>query len=157
MKACPAHGLQQIAARPALDRLEQVLALGRGRQHHDLHVRLRGFDLPGGRQAVAARHADIHEDQIRLQFLRQRHGFQPIMGNPDHLDAVQRQQVGNPLDHQAVIVGQQALSSRTSRLPHGAAPPRGFPAPPACQQPGVEVTWRLPPSSSARARMNPSP
>ena len=72
--------LQQITPRPRLEYLaHDLLGLVRRKDQH-LRLRQHPLDLPCRVEPVQLRHPDVHDDDVRLQLLRLRHGFPPRRG-----------------------------------------------------------------------------
>ncbi len=70
-------------------------------------------------ETAQAGHRDVHEDEVGPQPLHQRDGLPAVAGHADHLVAPCRQQRGDPVPEERVIVGEDD--------PHGGAPPSAGP------------------------------
>src|SRR5712691_1604529 len=57
-------GLQHVAARSRVHRLEQVLLVGVHREHEDLEPGLAARELAGGLEAGHPRHGDVEDDEL---------------------------------------------------------------------------------------------
>ena len=56
------------------------------RQHEDPGLRMFGDDLSGRVDPVQLRHADVHQDDVRVGFQRYAHDFGAVGDGVDHLD-----------------------------------------------------------------------
>jgi hypothetical protein len=84
--------LEEVAVGAGLDGLEEVVLLLGDGQHHDPDGRYAGPDVPGGVDAVAARHADVHEDHVRDQLLHPGDGLLAVARFGDHINGGLRSQ-----------------------------------------------------------------
>ena len=65
-------------------------------------------DLPRGLDPVQNRHRDVHQDDVRLQVLREPHGLPAVAGVPDDRDPVVAVEDRlERLGEEAVVVGYQ--------------------------------------------------
>ena len=70
--------------------------------------RVGGEDAPGGLQAVELGHADVHQDDVRMEARGLADGFDAVVGLGDHLDVVlvceQQPEAGA---HHRLVVGDE--------------------------------------------------
>ena len=59
--------LEQIAARSTLNGFKEMLVADRDGENHDLDLRHFRLDQARGGQSIAARHLDVHEDEIGVE------------------------------------------------------------------------------------------
>jgi hypothetical protein len=65
-------------------------------------------DLASGRQAVDARHADVHEHDVRHELGSQANGLLAVAGLADHLDVFLGIEQGpESRPHQGLVVGEK--------------------------------------------------
>jgi DNA-binding transcriptional LysR family regulator len=138
----PGRVLQQVPGRAGLDRAQDVgVGVIRG-QHHD-----RGTgQVPDGFHPIAARHPQVHEDDVRTQPPGERHRLRTGRRLADHLDVrLGRQHAPQALADDRVVVGQQdpdhAGTIALTRVP----------------APGALSTVSVPPASLTRVRIPSSP
>jgi len=125
--------LEQVAAGPGPDRLEQVVFLVADRQHDDLRARRDFLGRPARLDAAALRHPDVHEHHIGQRLAGHGHCLGPVAGLADDVDVVLfRENHLQATPEQGVIIGDQhpdgiwALSrprppgSRRRPVAHGA-------------------------------------
>ena len=120
--------LEQVAAGPGPDGLEQVLFLVADRQHHDLGARGHVLQRPAGLDPAAARHPDVHQDDVRQRLPGLADGFLAVTGLADQLD------VGLGLQHHLQAAPEQRMvidDQRADGLGRGRAVPDGQ-APRSC-------------------------
>src|ERR671917_1009991 len=111
-------------------------------------------DLARRLYAVLVRHVEVHQDHVGTQLPREPHGLIPIRGLPHHLgspDGVQ--QPVHPVPEEGVVVGDKHPDDAHAPRPeeHGSSTRTTVPPP------GAPSTKSVPPSSSARSRMEESP
>ena len=82
--------LKQVTGSAAADRGEQVLVFGRHGEHHDADLGSLSLDQAGGRHAVAARHVDVHEDQVGGEAAGLLQRLEAVARLADDLDAAAR-------------------------------------------------------------------
>ena len=131
--------LQQEPARPGAQRLEHVLVEVEGRedQHGDRIGDARPGELSGRLDAAHARHAHVHQHDVRAQPPREGHGLAPVARLAQHLDAARLEDHAEAVSHELLVVGDQHPQR------HGPAcsgmraatrkPPPGGPRRPACR------------------------
>src|SRR5690606_34220096 len=100
-------GLEEISGRPGTKALEDVFVDLETRQHQHPGTRLLG-DGAGRGDPVDMWHADVHEDDIRVERARLRHRDRAVGGFAHHLDVLARiEQEPQARADGAVIVGEQ--------------------------------------------------
>ncbi len=153
--------LGEVAAGAGLERREERIVVGVGRQDHDLCARMLGADPARRLHAVAARHAQVHQDHVRGVFGDQPQRLLAVTGRTDHLDARQQpQQHHDALAHHRLVIGHDDPSRRPRRAVLSHAAPchtrhpgtRSRTTNPSCSGPAGPAS-RVPPSSSARSRI----
>jgi hypothetical protein len=80
--------LEEEAARAGPQRVVDVLVHVERREHHDLRVQPVRQHAPRSLDPVHLRHADVHQDHVRLQPLRLRHGIGPVRGLSGDVDVL---------------------------------------------------------------------
>ncbi len=137
--------LGEVAARTGPQRVEDRAVVGVGGEDDDAHVGVLGAQPAGGLDAVAARHAQVHQHDVGRQLAGERDGLGAVGGGADDLDAGQQaEHHGQALADHPLVVGDEhpdhAGTARSTRNPSWSA-----------------VVTSVPPSSSARSRMPVSP
>ena len=105
---------------PAFSGPEHVPFVGVHTEHDNLRIRQRRANLAGRLDAIQARHADIHNHDVRFQFPGHGHSFTPVVGFSDNGE------VGLGIDHhaqtranQGVVVGKQHANRVHALTPEG--------------------------------------
>ena len=95
------------AASSGAERLDDRAVVGVGREHDDMSRRSSFAQAPRGRDAVAARHAQIHQHDVGTKALDERDRLFPVGGSAEHLDVrEQAEQRGEALAHDSLVVGE---------------------------------------------------
>jgi len=81
-----AGGLQDVPHRASLERLEEVAVMAVHGQHDDLHPGSLAQQLASRRDPVDHAHADVHQDDVRLELERHLLDLEPVTGLADDLD-----------------------------------------------------------------------
>ena len=76
----------------------------RSRQYYNFTFRHLRFYQAGSRQAIAPRHANIHQDDVGFEFARQGNRLLPVDSDTADFDVVGFEQILQPFQHQPVIV-----------------------------------------------------
>src|SRR6266536_2546774 len=142
--------LDQEAAGAGAKRLEDVFVQVEGGQHHDAHIvkPLVGDDVLGGGQAVAPRHADVHQHDVGDELPGLRRRFRTVGCLADHLDVllcVEQRTQSRP--HQRLVVRKQHTDHEISRPPltsAGLARPSSVAGPSAPFPPPAPVESEIP-------------
>ena len=115
--------LQQEAARPGVERVEQVVVAVEGR--HDHHVsEVLGDEVAGGLDAVHPRHLDVHQDDVGARRAGLLDGLEAVGRLGHDLDVVlDRQHHREPRAHHRVVVDEEhPQACRGGFGPHAPAP-----------------------------------
>jgi hypothetical protein len=83
LRSCP---LEQEPRRPGAERTEDVGVVLEGREDHHPNTGNRGEHVAGRRDPVAARHADVHQHDVRARQPRAVDGIATIHRLADDLD-----------------------------------------------------------------------
>src|SRR5918998_6635781 len=111
-------------------------------------------DLARRLYAVLVRHVEVHQDHVGTQLPREPHGLIPIRGLPHHLGSPYGvEQPVHPVPEEGVVVGDEHPDDAHPPPPEGHGSSARTTVPPPDDDPISSV----PPSSSARSRMEESP
>src|SRR5260370_1002661 len=107
---------EQVARGSGLDRSEDEFVVIEGRQHQHLHSRPALLDTLRRRHAIHARHAQVHQDDIRLKLGGQLLRFVTVASFADYAQVtVELEQRPQALAHHALVVDQQS-PNRVARV-----------------------------------------
>ena len=154
-----AGALEQVAPRARPDRREHRLLVLHHRHHKDADVGRGLHDPLGGLDAVEPGHVQVHEHDVGLQVQGHRHRRRPVGRDADHLERAGGVEQGLEARDGSrrgrrrrgcgavsmAYLGLSFVGPSGSRTRTWVPPPSG------------DVTVQLPPSSSARSRMEASP
>src|SRR5262249_48501776 len=100
--------LHQVARRAERGELVHILVVAVGRQHEQLAGQALVNDLSRRLEPVELRHRDVHDDDVRQEFLRELHGLAAVLGLADDLDVgFGGQQGAETLADDGVVVSEQ--------------------------------------------------
>ena len=142
--------LGQVAARARAKGAEHTLVVGEGGEGDDPRPGHALAQSPRGRDAVHARHPQVHEHHIWLMGERHGDGLLPVGCAPDELYAAeQREQRRQAFAHEPLVVGEQDpyRSRGGDRRRHAGS--TSWTRKPSC----VGSATSVPPRSSARSRI----
>ena len=117
--------LQEIAGRAAADRRKEVLLGVGGSQHDDLALGRLGADLRERGQAVHSRHRQVEEHQVGLAAARSHDCLFAAGGVAYHLEPLLREQRGQGVSRQRVVVDDQDSLRHVSLIGRGRAAEKG--------------------------------
>ena len=101
-------GLEHIADGARADRLEQQVGVFDHAQDQDAAHQPVALQSPCGLQAIHARHAQVHQDQVGLECPSQVHGFTTVACFAHHLEVgFLAEDQPQPGARQPVVVGNQ--------------------------------------------------
>src|SRR5581483_2373828 len=137
--------LRQETARACAQRLHDGAVVAVRREDDDVRLRSALADATRRLDAVAARHAEVHQDDLGAQPFDERDRLLAVGGAADDLEVGQQpEQRREPLAHDTLVVGEDdgrhAGTHSSTRNPAPVAPAES-----------------VPPSSSARSRIPVSP
>ena len=108
--------LQQIPGSAGADRAEKVL-LGSGRrQDDDLAPRAGSPQARQRREPVEPRHRQVEQHEIRLETLGELERLRAVGGLADHLESSAREQGGERVARERVIVGDEDANSHVTLI-----------------------------------------
>ena len=141
--------LDEVAARPHPQGPHDVLVVGEGGQEDDARPPVAREDTLGRTEPVAARHLDVHEQDVGAQLPVPLHRLGTRSAQAHDVDIrLRRQDGGERLGDQGVVVN--------NKEPHApSSPPFGIMA--KTVNLGLGVTRTVPPSASTRSVMEHSP
>jgi hypothetical protein len=142
--------LEKERARSCPQRLVDVLVAVKGREHHRAGGMLAGGDPPRRLDAVYAGHPYVHQDDIRGECLRPRHGLAAVARFAHDLDVgLGLEDHAEPGPHEALVVGQEDADHRAE--PNGSLARTAYP--PSARAPCSSS----PPYTATRSRIPASP
>jgi len=109
--------LEDIPRGPRRERFPDIGIVRVGGQDEDPGGREGGDDLSGGFQPIHQRHGNVHDDDVRLEFLGEGDGFASIERAADYLEiGLKFQEGSDPLTDHLMIFGEQYGDSVHKRL-----------------------------------------
>src|SRR5215831_4352592 len=144
--------LQQEAACTGADRFVDVLVRIEGREDENSRLSAARDDPPRRLDSVDVRHADVHQNDIRVQGAHLLHSLGPVLGLADDLEIGARVE-----DHAEAAAYERLVVAEQDADRTHPPPPIGRRALTRKPPPMLAPAWSSPPKRSTRSRMPTRP